>query len=187
MEYLAAVLLASALASTPALADGQTCLAEFESKVERDYPGVGSIVPQQVEDLLADDASILLLDVRDKSEYDVGHIPGAVHVDPDVDVTQFLAEFGNRLKDRTVLVYCSVGVRSSRLGQRLADPAREMGARGVYNLKGGIFAWHNYGIALAAAAGRTELVHPYSRSWSRYLDFPNYSSYVPKPAPRSPR
>ena len=173
---VAAVALAAGLA-TAAFAEGQASLVEIEARVERDYPRVTSMLPQHVDQLLRQRRDVLVLDVREADEFAVSHIPGAVQVDPGLTASQFQAQFGPALAGRTVIVYCSVGVRSSKLAERVGNVTRAAGATGVYNLKGGIFAWHNFGLGLAQGQNRTEFVHPYSRSWSRYLDFPNYSRY----------
>lgn len=135
------------------------------------------MLPQQADQLIRERRDVLVLDVREADEFAVSHIPGAVRVDPGLTASQFQARFGSLLAGRTVIVYCSVGVRSSKLAERVESVTRAAGATGVYNLKGGIFAWHNFGLSLSQGQNRTEFIHPYSRSWSRYLDFPNYSRY----------
>ena len=163
--------------ASSASAEGQLCLNDFEKQVENDYSAVGSLLPHQAHDLLKAGADVLLLDVRNADEFQLSHLPGAVWVDPDIAIGQFMDRFGSQIAGRQVLLYCSVGVRSSRLGERIRSAAAARGATGVYNIRGGIFAWHNYGKRLVMAKGQTELVHPYSTRWSRYLDFPNYSSF----------
>ncbi len=168
-------------AATSASAEGQLCLNELEKQVEREYTDVGSLLPHQAHDLLKAGGDILLLDVRDAGEFQISHLPGAVWVDPEITIDQFMDRFGHLIAGKRVLLYCSVGVRSSRLGERIRAEAATRGATGVYNIRGGIFAWHNYGKRLDMAKGQTELVHPYSTRWSRYLDFPNYTSFGARP------
>ena len=168
------------IAPVAALADGQSSLIEIEARVERDFPRVASMLPQHAYQLMRERRDVLVLDVREADEVAVSHIPGAVRVDPGLSAAQFQARFGPVLTGRTVIVYCSVGVRSSRLAERVENVTRTSGATGLYNLKGGIFAWHNFGLALSEGRDRTEFVHPYSRAWSRYLDFPNYSRMTPR-------
>lgn len=175
-----ACLLAAALSlamATTVMAEGQTCLTDLERQVARDHVSVEQLLPHQVSELLRNRDAVVLLDVREAAEFEVSHIPGAIWVDPDIAAEDLIARLGEALPGRTVLLYCSVGVRSSRLAGRVAAAALQRGAAGVYNIRGGIFAWHNYGKGLNAATERTELVHPYSRAWSRYLDFPNYTTY----------
>ena len=162
-------------------AEGQLCLNELEKQVEKEYTTVGSLLPHQAHDLLKAGADVLLLDVRDAAEFEISRLPGAVRVDPELTTEQFMDRFGGQIAGRQVLLYCSVGVRSSRLGERIRNAAAARGAAGVYNIRGGIFAWHNYGKRLEKAKGQTELVHPYSTRWARYLDFPNYTSFGTRP------
>jgi rhodanese-related sulfurtransferase len=168
--------------SVAARSEGQSCLTDLERKIEQSHAGVAGLTPQQFQTMLRDPdlPPPLVLDVREESEFAVSHVPGAERVDPGIDADVFMSRFGDGLAGRNVIVYCSVGVRSSRLAQRIEAAARRSGAKGVFNLRGGIFAWHNYGLALKAAGARTDLVHPFSRSWAYYLDFPNYSRLEPR-------
>lgn len=110
---------------------------------------------------LASDAPPVLLDVRPPHETALGAIPGASQTDPDADADAL----ADALRGRDVVVYCSVGVRSGRMGRRLA-------ARGVAvrNLRGAVFGWANAGRPLVTASGApTRTVHPYSARWGLYL------------------
>ncbi|MDX2156453.1 MAG: rhodanese-like domain-containing protein, partial [Hyphomicrobiaceae bacterium] len=165
--------------ATDALADGQACLTDLERKIERSHAGVVSLTPQQFQALSRNDTEPppLVLDAREAHEFDVSRIAGAVRVDPEMSASEFRARFAQSVANRNIVIYCSVGVRSSRLVARIERTAREFGAAGVFNLRGGIFAWHNYGIGLTAGDAAEDHVHPYSRSWTRYLDFPNYTRF----------
>ena len=102
----------------------------------------------------------------------MSRIPGALRVDPGIDAAEFRRRFASRLAGRTVVLYCSVGVRSSRLALRVADAAKKDGAAAVVNLSGGIFAWSNQSrpLVVGAGDGQTSHVHPYNASWGRYLE-----------------
>lgn len=104
----------------------------------------------------------LLVDVREPAEFAVSHLPGARRTQRVDDVRAWLA---TGAYDRTV-VYCSVGVRSSRFVRAL----QRAGVAGALNLEGSIFAWANAGLPLENASGATPLVHPYDASWGRLLD-----------------
>lgn len=92
----------------------------------------------------------VILDARSKAEFDVSHLPGARPFGPDIP------------KDAAIVVYCSVGYRSSQLARQLTHA----GYTNVANLDGGIFQWANDGRPLEG--GRK--VHPYNAHWSRYLN-----------------
>src|SRR5579872_4715892 len=65
----------------------------------------------------ADDQEIVVVDVREKHEWNDGHIPGAIHVPRgflELQIEEAVPD-----KDKTVLLYCAGGVRSLMAGQTL--------------------------------------------------------------------
>ena len=121
------------------------------------------ITPDRLEAALGSDAPPLVLDVRPDAEYAVGHLPGAVRVDPDADAAALAGSLAAQPRD--VVLYCSVGARSGSLGRRLAAHGLP-----VRNLRGGVFRWAAAGRPLRTASGApTDQVHPYDRLWGRYL------------------
>jgi len=121
------------------------------------------------EDFLAlDPAKTRLLDIREPEEYGVSRLPGAIWVSPDIDAESALIQIGD-VTGKHIVVYCSVGVRSSRFAERTQNELRKMGAISVSNLEQGIFGWHNDQRALINAKGKTDAVHPYDAKWKRYL------------------
>ena len=111
---------------------------------------------------LAQPVPPLLLDVRTPAEFRVSHLAGAHFVDFDSLAT---AQFAGLDRTQPVVVYCSVGYRSERLGERL----HALGFRRVRNLYGGLFEWVNEGHPVVNAAGATAAVHPYSAFWGTWL------------------
>lgn len=106
---------------------------------------------------------INLLDTRELDEYNVSHIPGARWV----GYNHFNLFALNDLKRTdTVIVYCSIGVRSERIGEKL----KKAGYKNVYNLFGGIFRWVNSGYAVVDHRNQsTQKIHPYSEKWGKWL------------------
>ena len=90
----------------------------------------------ELETQLSKDVDIVLLDAREKAEYELSHLPAAQWVGYD-DFS--LKSVGNINKDKTIVVYCSIGVRSERIAEKL----KSNGFKTVLNLYGGIFAWAN--------------------------------------------
>lgn len=107
----------------------------------------------------------VLLDARQPEEYAVSHLPGARRVDPDADAPALLAALGDTT-GRPVVVYCSVGVRSAGVAERLVDA----GVPDVRNLEGSIFRWANEGRPLVRSGHEVDEVHPYNAVWGRLLD-----------------
>lgn len=107
-----------------------------------------------------------ILDTRLPSEYAVSHLPQAQLVNyknPDWEALEQLD------KQQKILVYCSVGYRSEKIGEGLL----ERGFTQVYNLHGGIFEWVNQGRRVVSQTGQTvEAVHGYSPRWGQWITAP---------------
>lgn len=82
-----------------------------------------------------DTQEVLVLDVREQSEYDSGHIPGAVLL-PVGSIDQEAAAAVIPSLDTPVLVYCRSGNRSKTAASTLA----QLGYTAVYEF-GGINSW----------------------------------------------
>jgi rhodanese-related sulfurtransferase/rubrerythrin len=82
------------------------------------------------------EGSYTLLDVRQPSEYEEEHLPGAKLIP--------LGQLGDNLekldKDKPVIAYCAIGGRSRVAAQLLNG----YGFKEAYNLKGGIKGWQGY-------------------------------------------
>lgn len=149
-------------------------LAKVVADVERDFPDITHVSPDELADRLAQGGeAFVLLDVREDREFAVGHLPGAIRVDPGAKADAVLAlvkaQSGPAGGCAQVVAYCSVGVRSSILAERARRTLVEAGCPAPQNLRGGVFGWHNEGRALEDAAGETALVHPYDRTWGKLL------------------
>ena len=106
---------------------------------------------------------VTILDIRSKAEYEVSHIAGARMIDYD----NFRIEDVDDIpKEADIIVYCSVGYRSEKVGEQL----QEHGFRKVRNLYGGIFQWKNEGFDVVNQhSNATDSIHTYSRRWSKWL------------------
>ena len=129
------------------------------------YPGVRTVTTGALAAELGDRGP-LLLDAREADEYAVSHLPGARRVDPDASAGSLAAALGGVARDRPVVVYCSVGIRSAGVAERLAAA----GFTDVRNLEGSIFRWANEGRPLERGGGAADRVHPYDATWGRLLD-----------------
>ena len=91
---------------------------------------VKEATPQQVADLLRA-GDIQLADVREKNEWDEGHLPDAVHL-PKSYLEQW-AEDRIPDKDKTTILYCAGSVRSAMA----ADTLAQLGYSHVISMSGG--------------------------------------------------
>lgn len=138
-------------------------LAELVAEIREDYPGVRHI---SLAELKQDFPHALLVDVREREEFEVSRLPGAMHAPEASDIDALRRQF----PDRPFVLYCTVGVRSAIAAQALN--ARGAGdAPPAVNFAGSIFAWANGGEPLVNDEGATQEVHPYSAWWGmRYLE-----------------
>ncbi len=96
---------------------------------------VPQITPPELEARLSQDSPPLLLDVREPFEWEIGNLApqGAVLI----PFAQVAARLHELPRDRSVVVYCHIGVRSVLVAETLMKE----GFREVFNLKGGYLAW----------------------------------------------
>ncbi|MGH7494114.1 MAG: rhodanese-like domain-containing protein [bacterium] len=112
-----------------------------------------------------DSSRYLLFDTRAPAEYQTSHIRSAIQVDPQMPAADFIKIYGDTLKDKHVVFYCSVGYRSSIFALRVEAGALKAGARSVANLRGGIFRWYNEANPVVDVEGETDQIHPYDSFW----------------------
>lgn len=107
----------------------------------------------------------IIMDAREKREYDVSHIPTALFV----GFNTFSAEnISEKIKDKNtpIIIYCSLGIRSEQIGEKL----KKEGFTNVRNVYGGIFEWKNKGYPVVdSLENDTENVHAFSRIWGKWL------------------
>lgn len=116
-----------------------------------------------VEKLAQQEDTTVILDTRQKEEYHVSHIKNARWV----GFESFAPSKVEHLpRDTTVVLYCSVGYRSEKIGEEL----QKMGFEDVYNLHGGIFEWTNQQMELYTGDTTTTRIHPYSPTWGIWLN-----------------
>ena len=110
----------------------------------------------------------LILDSREKKEFEVSHLRNAQYIGFKEFDSLVLEKFSSDLsadKNRLIVIYCSIGVRSEIIGKKLI----KHGFTNVYNLYGGLFEWVNKGGSVFHNGIQTQKVHAYSKKWSRYL------------------
>ena len=136
---------------------------KLKKEIRQTFPDVPVVTVPQLREELRRDARPILLDARAAEEFAVSHLAGA-RLAPDLEAASKV--LSDSPKDRAVVVYCSVGYRSAALTQRL----RERGYTNVRNLEGSLFEWCNRGLPVQRDGKTVEQVHPYDRTWGRFLD-----------------
>src|SRR2546429_9302795 len=98
----------------------------------------GEVGPAEVHELK--DEGVAIVDVREAEEFDVGHIPGAVHVPRSYLESRIEGVAPDRGK--RLVLYCASGQRSA-LG---ADTLRQqLGYEDVASMTGGFTLWRDRG------------------------------------------
>lgn len=146
-------------------AEHQIELRRMIQSVRKTFPAVPQINTTNLAAWLADHSrpAPRILDVREPAEFKTSHLPGARWVSPDSKAEDLVSKLD---PNRPVVVYCSVGYRSSKLAERLLNA----GFKNVQNLEGSIFAWANEDRPLFRANDAPALqVHPYDARFGRML------------------
>lgn len=135
---------------------------KFEKTIERYISHSVEVIG--VEELYEKKDDFILLDAREIEEYETSHIPGSFYFgfdNPD------LSSLDNMDKDQPIVMYCSIGYRSEKMGELL----EEKGFTNVKNLYGSIFEWGNKSYPLEDINGEsTTKIHTYSKLWSKWVE-----------------
>lgn len=136
---------------------GELTWEDINSALSEDYPTINRLSVEKLKEKVDRGYPMLVVDVRTREEFDVSHLPHAIHFE------DFKPEATH--KDTVLVAYCSVGLRSAEYIQTL----QETGFSATYNLQGSIFAWANSGYPLESFGHSVDHVHPYNDRWGRLL------------------
>ena len=126
---------------------------EMANTIQKKFPSVQNIsVTESLKNPKYSDS--IFLDVRSENEQKVSVIPGSISMD------QFNKN-PELYKNKKVIVYCTIGYRSS-------EKVIELSKKGVeaYNLKAGILAWAEEGLLFEKDGIETKKVHVYAEAWN---------------------
>lgn len=79
----------------------------------------------------------LALDVREKVEFDAGHVPGAIHISRGMLEFMLASHPEMQDKSRSLVVYCKTGGRSALATATI----QKMGYNNAVSMAGGFDAW----------------------------------------------
>lgn len=176
--WIATIMLALAASTAVALYSSQEREAEpvallaLHQAIRLQHPEVRHLQVEDLKRLMGNEQEFVIFDVREAEEYAVSHIAGAIRVDPASQPAEFLTTHAPLVKGKTVVFYCSVGVRSSDYASKVQDALKQAGAVAVFNLQHGIFGWHNRRHMLTNGQGVTDAIHPFSEFYRPLLKHP---------------
>ncbi len=113
--------------------------ARFEKLVAEAKKNITEISPQDAAANL-NSGEAVIIDVRDKDEWDEGHIPGATHMSRgtiELDMEEKVPE-----PNTMVICHCGGGGRSALAAESL----QKMGYKNVRSMAGGLKAWKAAGL-----------------------------------------
>lgn len=114
-------------------------------------------------DALREGGKATLVDVREASEWEQGHVPGALHISKSYIEQRIEAAVPDH--DTPIVTYCASGIRSLFAAQTL----REMGYTNVSSMSGGFQGWKSGGLPWEAPAN---LSAEQKQRYSRHLLIP---------------
>ncbi|HEY9147876.1 MAG TPA: rhodanese-like domain-containing protein [Gammaproteobacteria bacterium] len=130
-------------------------MKHFTDLIAEALPEVEELFPWDLEEKLQQESELILLDVREPSEYDALHIEGSINVPRgllesacDWDYDDTVPELAGG-REREIIVICRSGNRSVLAAQTM----QHMGFKNVTSLKTGIRGWNDFEQPLYDADG----------------------------------
>ncbi len=93
-------------------------------------------------DLVTQDETVIVLDVRTPEEYAIGHIEGALNIN--IAEADFSKRVSKLDRDKTYIIHCSANVKNGRSAKSL-EIMSSFGFDKLLNMEGGIIAWEQSG------------------------------------------
>jgi len=122
----------------------------FPQLLQRVKRDIKEVSVDETRERIASAQPPLLIDVRERDEYEEGAVKGAVHIPRgflELRVENAVAD-----RDRPIVLYCAGGTRSALAAQSLQD----MGYSDVRSMAGGFGAWKNAGLPYAVPRALTD-------------------------------
>jgi rhodanese-related sulfurtransferase len=113
--------------------------ARFEKLVAEAKKNITEIAPEDAAHKMQN-AEAVIVDVRDKEEWDEAHIPNAIHLSRgtiELDIEEKVPD-----PNAVVIVHCGGGGRSALAAESL----QKMGYKNVRSMAGGMKAWKAAGL-----------------------------------------
>ncbi len=131
------------LAGCSCFAQGLPSSPGFQAVVKEAKARIKEVTAAQLESMLRTDPRPVLIDVREDSEWQAGHVEGALHIGRGVLERDIEAAVPR--KDALVVLYCQGGARSALA----ADTLQKMGYTRVFSLAGGLAGYRQAGLPLS--------------------------------------
>ena len=113
--------------------------SRFQNLVAEAKKHITEISPQDAATQQNNDEAVVI-DVREKDEWDQGHIPGAIHMSRgtiELDIEEKVSD-----PNAMIICHCGGGGRSALAAENL----QKMGYKNVRSMEGGLKAWKAAGL-----------------------------------------
>jgi phage shock protein E len=113
--------------------------ARFEKLVAEAKKSITEISPEDAAEK-SSNREAMIVDVRDRDEWDEGHIPGAIHLSRgtiELDIEEKVPDL-----NAMIICHCGGGGRSALAAESL----QKMGYKNVRSMAGGFKAWKAIGL-----------------------------------------
>lgn len=115
---------------------------QFLSLVMHAKQHINEITPQELKDRIDQQQDFVLIDVREESEWNTGHIPTAIHLSKGIierDIEKTIPDASS-----PIVLYCSGGFRSVLAAYNV----HQMGYSNVESVVSGLQGWRDAGYPL---------------------------------------
>lgn len=122
----------------------------FAALVADALPHVRELMPWDVEEMLVENPDLMIVDIREIEEYNVGHIRNSLHVPRGILETACDWGYAETIpelvqaRDQPIVLVCRSGNRTALAALTLAL----MGYAEVYSMKTGVRGWNDYELPL---------------------------------------
>lgn len=116
----------------------------FLELVAQSKKRIKEITAQELKTKLDNHEPLILIDVREESEWPTGHISTAIHIGKGIierDIEKLIPDVNT-----PIVTYCSGGFRCALV----ADTLQQMGYTQVYSLEKGLQDWMDSGFSLTS-------------------------------------
>ena len=122
----------------------------FKEIVDQARTTINELFPWDVEERAKKNKELLIVDIREQSEFDKCHVKDSLFVPRGILETACEAEYDDALpalvngRDKEIVVICRSGNRSVLVTQMM----QELGFTNVNSMKTGLRGWNDYDLAL---------------------------------------
>lgn len=128
----------------------------FAALVAAALPQIREVMPWDVEEMLASNPDLMIVDIREADEYQAAHIHNSLHVPRGILETSCDWGYSDTIpalaqaRDKPVVLVCRSGNRTVLAALTM----HWMGYQQVYSMKTGIRGWNDYELPLYDAEGK---------------------------------